>query len=472
MSRLTPASPLPAAAHGRHGAAAIGTFRDLAPLLLALAMRLATGPTANLSYAVIAAYALMGRPHLIRALAMSWLFTMLSPGIAPEASIASIGRYLVLFSAAFSAFLYSNMLTRDPRIRYATLSTLMIGVFLVGHSFLFSPITDVSVLKAISWTLAMATLISAWTGLAPAERQLLERQLFLGLTAILVVSLPLAATSLGYLRNGSGFQGILNHPQAFGPVMALLGGWSAARMLGERQPSWTNVGLAAACVACVLMSEARTAGLAMVGAVAVALAVASALGGMPMRAMAPGLRSPRIWTLAGAAVVAGLLMAPMLSSRIQLYLTKSGRADVTSLSEAYERSRGRLIDEMLENIRERPWTGIGFGIDSNPMEMEISRDPVLGLPTGASIEKGVTPLMVLEEVGIVGAVLIGFWLLRLLRSAARGGLAPLAVCLTVLLLNMGESTLFSPGGLGLIMLILLGWAWSAGTAPARARPDG
>src|SRR5690606_34901275 len=238
MSRLTPASPLPAAAHGRHGAAAIGTFRDLAPLLLALAMRLATGPTANLSYAVIAAYALMGRPHLIRALAMSWLFTMLSPGIAPEASIASIGRYLVLFSAAFSAFIHSSMMSRQPRLHTFTFATILLGMFLIGHSFLFSPVMDVSVLKALSWTLAMATLISAWTGLSPLERHQVERQIFQGLALILLLSLPLTVAPLGYLRNGSGFQGILNHPQAFGPTMGLLGAWAAARMLGERKPSW------------------------------------------------------------------------------------------------------------------------------------------------------------------------------------------------------------------------------------------
>ena len=50
---------------------------------LALAMRIASTPTANLSYLVIAGYALAGRTHAIQALAASWFFTMISPGIAP-----------------------------------------------------------------------------------------------------------------------------------------------------------------------------------------------------------------------------------------------------------------------------------------------------------------------------------------------------------------------------------------------------
>lgn len=99
--------------------------------------------------------------------------------------------------------------------------------------------------------------------------------------------------------------------------------------------------------------------------------------------------------------------------------------------------------------------------------MEVKRDPVLGLPTGASIEKGVAPLMVLEEVGVLGALFVALWLLRLLRSAARSGLAPFAVCMTVLLLNMGEATLFSAGGMGLLPMILLGWAYAGGQSRTR-----
>jgi hypothetical protein len=50
--------------------------------ILAMAMRIASTPTANLSYLVIVGYALLGRAQAIQALALSWLFTMLSPGIA------------------------------------------------------------------------------------------------------------------------------------------------------------------------------------------------------------------------------------------------------------------------------------------------------------------------------------------------------------------------------------------------------
>lgn len=38
------------------------------------------------------------------------------------------------------------------------------------------------------------------------------------------------------------------------------------------------------------------------------------------------------------------------------------------------------------------------------------------------------------------------------------GILALAIVITVNTINMGESTLFSPGGLGLLLMILLAWA--------------
>ncbi len=128
--------------------------------------------------------------------------------------------------------------------------------------------------------------------------------------------------------------------------------------------------------------------------------------------------------------------------------------------EAYDRSRGSLIAQMRENIYEHPWTGIGFGVASDPSTMLINHDPVFGLPVGASVEKGVAFVAIVEELGILGAALVGLWVFALLRGAARSGIAPFAVVLTILFLNMGESTFFSPGGFGLLSLLLLGWAFT------------
>ena len=129
-----------------------------------------------------------------------------------------------------------------------------------------------------------------------------------------------------------------------------------------------------------------------------------------------------------------------------------------TIAEAYDKSRGGLIDKLITNIEEHPFTGIGFGIASNPFEMIIERDPVIGLPVGAAIEKGVLPLAVVEELGFIGAFLVFMWFWMVVKRAGLRGFTPLALTTTALLLNMGENTFFSPGGFGGLLLIFVSWA--------------
>jgi hypothetical protein len=442
---------------------------SLAYVVIALAARLATESTADASYLLLAAYALFGRGPAIQAIALSWLFSMLSPGIAAEAPGASIGRYAVLVAAAASVLARSKVFDDAMRVRRGTMITVLLGLFFIVHALLFSPIVDVSVLKSVSWTLAMATLIAAWLGLRDEERSAVADNIYIGLVVLMIVSFPLLALPVGYLANQTGFQGVLSHPQAFGSTMALLGAWAASGMLGKRQPPWSAVALVGACLVLVLLSEARTAGFALVLGVGTAAVLAPSVSGRSARAVLPGLRSKRVY-LVGGAVLAGVVLAgARLESVVTGFISKSDRAGVYSLSEAYERSRGKLVENMWANIRGNPIQGIGFGVASDPTSMYIRRDPVFGLPSSAPIEKGVLPFAVLEEVGVIGFAAVGAWVLFLLRRCSVGGISPVAVVLTALFLNMGESTLFSPGGMGLLSLVLIGWAFACGQNTERTR---
>ena len=66
--------------------ALLGTRSILLPAII-LGLRLASPATADISYLVLAGYALFGRQQAIQALFVLWLITMLSPGLAPESSI-------------------------------------------------------------------------------------------------------------------------------------------------------------------------------------------------------------------------------------------------------------------------------------------------------------------------------------------------------------------------------------------------
>lgn len=432
------------------------SFLSLLPLL-AIGMRVGSGPTANLSYLVIAGYALLGRAQAIQALALSWLFSMINPALAPDASAASIGRYLVIVAATISVAWRSTSSGTGYSIKRLSYLTLCLGMLLLVHSLLFSAVVDVSVLKVVSWVVVVLTLLSAWQGLAAEQRVALFDQLQWGLIWLLLLSLPLLAIpGIGYLRNGTGFQGLLSHPQAFGPTAALVGVLVGGRVMGERKPAWRDIALLGLCLVLVVLSEARTAGVAMVLGLLGSALLSPAFAAVSRRRMLPGLRSRRFQTVALLAVTGVIVAGPLLAGRLSTYLFK--RSDATSLIAAADASRGALIQKMFVNIQENPLTGIGFGIASEPAYMEVERDPVLGLPLSALVEKGVMPVAVVEELGVFGAVAVLGWFLVVLRRGARSGVSQFAVLITLVLVNFGESMFFSVGGMGMLLLILLAGA--------------
>lgn len=420
-------------------------------------MRLASVPTSNLSYLIIAGYSLLGRTQAIQALALSWLFSMVNPALAPDASLAAIGRYLVIFCATISVGWRSSGGGIGFSMKKLSLLTLCLGIFMLIHSLLLSVVVDVSVLKVVSWVVVVLTLLSAWQGLAGLQRVALFDQLQWGLVGLMLLSLPLLAIpGIGYFINGTGFQGLLNHPQAFGPTVALLGVLLGGRILGEKKPAWRDIILFGVCLILVILSEARTAGVAMIFGLLGSALFSPVFAGVSHRRMLPGLRSQRL-RFVGLMFLAGAIVAgPFLIDQLSIYLFK--RTDATNLLAAADASRGELVAKMWMNIQKNPFTGIGFGIASEPAYMVVLRDPVLDLPLSALVEKGVMPVAVLEELGVFGVIAVLAWLLVVLRRGARSGLPQFAVLITLVLVNFGESMLFSVGGMGMLLLILLAGA--------------
>jgi hypothetical protein len=385
---------------------------------------------------------------------------MINPALAPDATAASIARYVVIMAASISVALRFKIKGSTYPINSLSLLTFCLGVLMLFHSLLFSFVVDVSILKVVSWVLVVVTLLSAWQGLEAAQRAALFNHLQVGLVLLLVLSLPLLAVpAVGYLRNGTGFQGVLNHPQVFGPTVALLGALVGGRVMGDRKPAWRDIALLVLCLVMVVLSEARTAGLAMVLGLLGAALLSPVFAGVSRRRMLPGLSSRRFQAIFVLACAGVMMAGSTLSAVLSSYLYKRG--DVTSFIEAADASRGALIEKMLTNIQEKPWAGIGFGIASEPESMVVERDAVLGLPGSALVEKGVMPIAVLEELGIFGAIAVAGWFLVVLRRVARAGAQHFAVVTTLVLTNFGESMFFSAGGMGMLLLILLTGAVTA-----------
>lgn len=432
--------------------------RDLLILLLAIAARLASPVTSDVSFIILASYALLGRVQAIQALTLSWLCVMINPGLAPEAN-ATIGRFFVLFAAAFTVASRSNLFRKGRFANHIAVVTTLFGIFIAFHAVFVSQLPDISIAKTINWILALTTLLSAWSGLTLEQSEALEGWLFGLFTTIVFASLLfINVPEIGYRRNGLGFQGILNHPQVFGSTMAVFSALMVGRSLESKKPSIRLLSLLCLVFALLLLSETRTAGLAFIFGIAFSISYFIFFQNRKIKSLLPALRGLRFKLLLLFVVLLGSIFSQQLFDLVDHFITKSGRADVDGLWAAYQGSRAVLFEPMLANISAYPLTGIGFGISSFPDLMEVTRDPIFGLPLGASIEKGSAPLIVLEELGIPGFVLFVFWILALLRCSALRGVRTVGVLIVILLINLGEGLLFSPGGMGMLILILLSWA--------------
>jgi len=109
---------------------------------------------------------------------------------------------------------------------------------------------------------------------------------------------------------------------------------------------------------------------------------------------------------------------------------------------------------MVSGIERYPLTGIGFGVPSEGGKSgKVVEDPIFGLPIMATMEKGVLPVAIIEELGYPLGILVYGWFAWLFSAAVRGGAVSVASFSAVLAVNFAECVFFSPGGLGLYTLV-------------------
>ncbi len=118
--------------------------------------------------------------------------------------------------------------------------------------------------------------------------------------------------------------------------------------------------------------------------------------------------------------------------------------DYRSMSEALTASRMRLVEYNLNDFKLNPILGKGFQVMNwHEAAYKSKRISLLSAP----IEKGVLPLMVLGETGIVGTIVFIAFLYSFYSTCIRLHYRVLLCLFTTLLAsNMSEASFFSPGG--------------------------
>ena len=124
--------------------------------------------------------------------------------------------------------------------------------------------------------------------------------------------------------------------------------------------------------------------------------------------------------------------------------------DNRTLGEAFTASRTASIEYNLNDFRLNPMFGKGFqvmrGMDRAYRAKQLS---IFSAP----VEKGVTPYVILGETGLIGAGVFVIFLISFYTTCLkRRYLALLTLFTCYLVINLADSTLFSPGGGGVFWI--------------------
>ena len=104
-----------------------------------------------------------------------------------------------------------------------------------------------------------------------------------------------------------------------------------------------------------------------------------------------------------------------------------------------------LIGLSMRDFKRNPMIGMGFQVAEYTRHQTRGR----GFVISASIEKGVLPVMVLGETGVLGAALFFLFLASFYYACSqRKYYITITLFSVFLVTNMGEATFFSPGGGG------------------------
>ncbi len=242
------------------------------------------------------------------------------------------------------------------------------------------------------------------------------------------------------------FNGMTHHSQMLAPVVAIMASWVLCDMLFvERRFALLHGFVLLAAPILLYLSRSRGGLLDIVAVMVIVLFVC-----VPRAKLAHAVKNRLFQMLL---LVAFLLMGIAVIGQIRnqtlskwLRKTDDVGGDTRSLKEAFTGSRQGLIEYNLSDFKLNPLFGKGFQVTRG---MEQAYQAKLITWYSASVEKGVTPYVIIGETGVVGAgVFLIFMFAFYGTCLKRRYLALLTLFTCNLVANLADSTLFSPGGLG------------------------
>ena len=407
---------------------------------------------------ILSIHALRGAKESIQALTILSILILLNPGLFPTVYQWSTLRWIVL-SAAFGRMLWDGIIQSAPTPITLIRPLYVFGLSVVVLALISSHDPLISIFKITAFTIGVSTVMTSFHRTAHLRDYWIS-WLFTVSLAVIVASLPLYLSSFGYFRNGIGFQGILNHPQTYGPFAAPFTALLTSLILFRKDYSRLVILGASLGWIAIFTSLART-GLVMATIGILLAAFCHVLSSR--RFPKPRTRARSVPAFVLGLMILGIVVVAYGDQILSASSTFILKQDSGGKSASFEIRKLKLPNQ-LENFATAPLSGIGFGVDIDPesfQNSDIGRTTMFGIPTGAPTEKSFLPTAILEETGIIGASLTILLIISLVRPVyAQGDLAALSVLISCLLINIAEIAFFSFGGIGLYIWIMTGLSYN------------
>ena len=434
---------------------------------------LAASPLTGIIYILATIHAMRGQRETIESFTILALVLLGHPAVF--SGQLKILRWAIL--AAGIGRIFWDWLVVGKAIKFPSNFTTSFGIFFTSTlvaSIAVSRIPSLSLLKLISFAIGVFTIFVCFHNTRNLNKYWKD-WFYTFFLYSLIASILIFATGMGYFRTREGFQGIWRHSQIMGPIASMMTAWFIGQFIYCNEKNAKRILLFSSLlgVVFVFLSGARTAALALGAGLLIALGVIF-LRSKPNLSIQRLLFNSLTGLTAFLLVVAMIMFPAEFESRIQEFVNKDGieteAVGAGDASELFLASRGGLLSKSMENFRESPVFGIGFGVPSNFTIRANATESVLGIPTSASSEKGFMPSAILEEVGLVGSILLLIVMVMVSLPIHKfGDLSLVWMYWSGLFVNVGAAIFFSVGGLGFFLWLIIGFCYTQSNLTKRRK---
>lgn len=425
------------------------------------------------AYGIWAASAHKTGKTIIVYLLLSFL-PMLNPLIMPRFGQYAMIARLSTFAITLALVITGSMRHGHHRIPLSIIY-LYLTVAMASSAIGYCP--EISFLKILNFFIFITGLYIGTRNIHISKNDIQEiRHTFIAVAIIIVYGslLTLPFPSIAYFTSLSGtllewgfayandvfaqggtrlFSGITVHSQCLGPVASCCFAWILCDMwLVEKRLEKLHLAILVPIPIISFMTRSRLSFLVLITAL-----IVTSFYCIPHAKITKKERT-NFWIAISSAVflmTAIAIGAEIKNRAISRWIRKTDdlTEDSRSLGDAITASRQGKIHEMMKDWQRDYLLGCGFQVTSNTKELLRTRRIS---KFSAPIEKGILPIMVLSETGILGAlVFLAFLIAFFSLCAKKKYTATITLFIVFLSSNMGEATFFSPSGAGGLLWIIL-----------------